>query len=108
MTAEGSAAPQEISSATADKPKLVIFYSPNSGRCRRVDGFIAQTLQHRHNHDTFNIIRVSVDARPDLAERFRVTDLPTLLLIDQRKVQRRIGNPKSCRELARELAPWLR
>jgi len=45
---------------------LVFFYSPLSGRCRRVEGFIAQVLQRRRNHDTFELVRVSVDLRPDL------------------------------------------
>ena len=94
--------------AASAKPKLVFFYSPRSGRSRRVDGFIAQVLQRRHNHDTFQLLRVSVEDRPDLAERFRVDELPTLLVIADQKVQRRIINPRGCRELESELQPWLR
>jgi thioredoxin-like negative regulator of GroEL len=87
--------------------RLVIFYSPRSGRCRRVEGFLAQVLQRRRNHLSLDLARVSVERRPDLAERFRVTDVPTLLLIDQRKVQARIVAPKGCRELQHQLSPWL-
>jgi hypothetical protein len=94
--------------AAPGKPKLVFFYSRRSGRSRRVDGFIAQVLQRRHNHDTFHLLRVSVEHRPDLAERFGVDELPTLLVIADRKVQRRIINPSGCRELERQLQPWLR
>jgi thioredoxin-like negative regulator of GroEL len=90
-----------------DRPRLVFFYSPLSGRCRRVEGFIAQVLQRRHNHETFDLVRVSVERRPDLAEKFRVENVPTICVVQDRKLQRRIVAPRGCRELERELEPWL-
>ena len=42
----------------AKKPQLVFFYSKASGRCRRVEAFLAQVLQARRNHDTFVLHRV--------------------------------------------------
>ncbi len=108
MTDQGAEPEHDTGGAAAERPKLAIFYSPRSGRCRRAEGFIAQTVQRRKNHDTFDIVRVSVDDRPDLAERFGITDLPTLLVIHERRVRRRIVNPKGSRDLERELAPWLR
>ena len=92
---------------SASKPKLVFFHSPTSGRCRRVEGFIAQVLQHRSNHDTFDVVRVSVEQRPDLAERFGVEAVPTLCVVEGRRLRKRIAAPRGCRELERELAPWL-
>ena len=94
--------------AASARPKLVFFYSPRSGRSRRVEGFIAQVLQRRHNHDTFHLLRVSVEHRPDLAERFGVDELPTLFVVAENKVRLRIINPRGCRELEHQLQPWLR
>ena len=91
-----------------DRPKLVLFYSPRSGRCRRVEGFVAQVLQRRHNHETFELVRVSVEQRPDLAERFRVETVPTLCVVQDGRLRKRIPSPRGCRDLERELAPWLR
>lgn len=90
-----------------DRPKLVFFYSPRSGRCRRVEGFVAQVLQRRRNHETFELVRVSVDERPDLAQRFGAETVPTLCVVEGRRLQKRIAAPRGCRELERELAPWL-
>jgi thioredoxin-like negative regulator of GroEL len=90
------------------RPQLVFFYSPLSGRCRRGEGFIAQVLQRRRNHDTFELVRVSVDRRPDLAEKFRIEELPTFCVVEGQKLRRRIAAPRGCRELERELEPWLR
>ena len=90
------------------RPRLVFFYSPLSGRCRRVEGFIAQVLQRRRNHDTFELVRVSVERRPDLAKSFRIEEVPTICVVEGRKLRRRIAAPRGCRELERELEPWLR
>jgi thioredoxin-like negative regulator of GroEL len=90
------------------RPRLVFFYSPLSGRCRRVEGFIAQVLQRRRNHDTFDLVRVSVDRRPDLAEKFRIEQVPTICIVEERKLRCRIVTPRGCRELEQELEPWLR
>jgi thioredoxin-like negative regulator of GroEL len=90
------------------RPRLVFFYSPVSGRCRRAEGFLAQVLQRRHNHDTFDLHRVSVDARPDLADRFGVDAVPTIVVVEGRRIRRRIVEPAGCRELEELLQPWLR
>lgn len=92
--------------ARVARPKLVFFHSPKSGRCRRVEGFLAQVLQHRSNHETFQLVRVSVDDRPDLAERFRIQAVPTVCVVEGRHLRKRI-TPRGCKELERELAPWL-
>jgi len=90
------------------KPKLLFFYAPTSGRSRRVEGFVAQVLQRNHNHDTFDLIRVDAEKRPDLVKRFRITNLPELLVIDEGKVQTRLRQPRGATTLADALAPWLR
>jgi thioredoxin-like negative regulator of GroEL len=98
--------------ATADgqreqRPKLVLFYSPRSGKSRRLDGHLAQVLQRRRNHDTFSILRVNADERPDLAIRFKATTLPTLLVIDGNRVRARLTQPRGCKEIIEALRPWL-
>jgi thioredoxin 1 len=101
-------APRQAPSDHTERPRLVFFYSPVSGRCRRVEGFLAQVLQRRRNHDTFEVVRVPVERRPDLARRFRVETLPTVLVVEGRRVKRRIVAPRGCRQLEGELQPWLR
>ena len=41
------------------KPGLVFFHSGVSGACRRAEGFLAQVLQRRRNHETFTLYRVA-------------------------------------------------
>jgi thioredoxin-like negative regulator of GroEL len=87
--------------------RLVFFHSETSGRCRRVEGFVAQVLQRRHNHDTFSVVRVSEQAQPHLLERFGVENLPTLVVIEDNAVKRSLEQPRSCREIETFLSPWL-
>jgi thioredoxin-like negative regulator of GroEL len=92
----------------AQKPGLVFFYSPVSGSCRRVEGFLAQVLQRRRNHGTFKLYRVDEQERPDLVERFAVATMPTLVVVEGKSVRARLERPRGCREIERFLAPWLK
>lgn len=89
------------------KPSLVFFQSESSGRCRRVEGFLAQVLQRRSNHDTFEILRVDADAHTELVERFKIKTVPTLVVVSDRRAQAWLANPQGCRDIERFLSPWL-
>ncbi len=92
---------------TISKPRLLYFFDARDGRSRRVEGFLAQVLQRRSNHDTFNLIRVDVSARPEVAERFAVTATPAIYVVEQKKVVARAFQPRGCKELQHLLQPWL-
>jgi thioredoxin-like negative regulator of GroEL len=90
------------------QPSLLFFFSPTSGPSRRAEGFLAQVLQRRANHSTFRLVRIDADRRPDLVERFRITEVPTLLVVAERRVRARITKPSGCVELTQVLLPWLK
>lgn len=90
------------------RPGLVFFYSPVSGACRRTEAFLAQVLQRRQNHDTFALYRVDDTKRPDLVRRFHVDELPTLVVVEDKAVRRRLVRPRCSRDIERFLAPWLK
>ena len=87
--------------------RLVFFHSTLSGHCRRVEGFLAQVLQRRHNHETFKVVNVAEEERPDLLERFKVQAVPTLVVVQGKSVAGRLERPRGCREIEGFLAPWL-
>jgi thioredoxin-like negative regulator of GroEL len=100
-------AAEALPQITRARPKLVFFHSKLCGRCRRVEGFIAQVLQRRKNHGTFVLHAVDVDEHPDLVERFRIDETPTLLVVADRRVQGRLSYPRGCRDIEDMLKPWL-
>ncbi len=89
------------------KPGLVFFHSSVSGACRRVEGFLAQVLQRRRNHETFRLYRVAREERPDLIDRFGVDVMPTLVVVEDNIVRAKLERPRGCREIEAFLAPWL-
>jgi thioredoxin-like negative regulator of GroEL len=89
------------------KPGLVFFHSGVSGACRRAEGFLAQVLQRRRNHETFRLYRVSQEERPDLVEQFGITTMPTLVVVEEKTVRAKLERPRGCREIETFLAPWL-
>ena len=94
--------------AAAERPRLVFFYSRCSGRARRIEGFLANVLQRRQNHETFVVHNVVVEDHPELVERFRVNGYPTLVVVAERRVRGRLENPKGTRDIEAFLAPWLK
>jgi thioredoxin-like negative regulator of GroEL len=89
------------------RPKLMLFSSRLSGRCRRVDGFLAQVLQRRANHATFELERIDVEEQPELHESFGIHEVPTLVVVHEEQIRGRVVDPSGCKAIERLLAPWL-
>ena len=93
---------------TPARPTLIFFHSSVSGWAVRVDGFLANVLQRRRNHDTFILRRVPLERYPELGRRFGVGSEPTLVVVENNAVVARLVDPRGSREIEAFLAPWLR
>jgi thioredoxin-like negative regulator of GroEL len=82
-----------------ERPRLLFFCSARDGHSRRVEGFLAQVLQRRRNHDAFQVTRIEVQERPDLVERLRVTSSPTLFVVEGKRVKARLERPRGCEQI---------
>ena len=87
---------------------LLFFYSPTSGGSRRAEGFLAQVLQRRRNHDTFTLRRIEYESNPDLASRLGIERAPTIVVVEEKRVRCRLEHPRGCRDIQEVLAPWLK
>jgi thioredoxin-like negative regulator of GroEL len=92
----------------SNKPGLVYFHSSRSGKCRRIEGYIAQVLQHRRNHDTFKYYAVAQEERPDLLEKFGIELTPTIVVLEQQSITARLESPRGSKDIERFLQPWLK
>jgi hypothetical protein len=90
-----------------DRPRLVFFFSRTSGRSRIVEAHLAQVLQRRHNHQTFVVHQVPQEERPDLHERFKIAALPTLMIVDGKRVHGTLVQPRGTQQIIDFLSPWL-
>ena len=98
----------DLTATAVRKPTLVFFHSPTSGRSRRTEGFLAQVLQRRRNHETFALRQIEYESRPDLAARCGIERPPAIVVIDEGHVRARLEQPRGCAEIQSALAPWLR
>lgn len=73
-----------------ERPLLVFFTSRRSGPARRMESLLAHIA--RKERERLRVSKVDVDDRPELAERFRVDQVPSLaLVVDNRVVARLEG-----------------
>ena len=89
------------------RPTLVYFASRRSGPSRRVQAFLDQVLQSRRNHETFRRRDVDVDEHPELARRFRVKELPTIIVVHEGHVATRLEGRVGIPQIRTALADWL-
>ena len=88
-----------------DKPLLVFFTSERSGPARRMESLLAHLA--RKERTRVRIMRVDVDDQPDLAARFKVTDVPTLVLVKRKQVVDRLDGRASAPKIEAMLAEHL-
>jgi thioredoxin-like negative regulator of GroEL len=93
---------------SATQPLLIFFTSTKNGHCRRAEGYLAQVLQRRRNHETFKLRMIAQEEHPDLLARFRVDTTPTLLVVHKKVVQGKLVEPRGCGEIQSFLSPWLK
>jgi thioredoxin 1 len=87
------------------QPLLVFFCSVQSGPARRMESLLAHVA--RKERDRVRVMRVDVDERPELAERFKVDVVPTLALVKDKRIVDRLEGRASAPAIERMLAPHL-
>jgi thioredoxin-like negative regulator of GroEL len=87
------------------RPLLVFFTSERSGPARRMESLLAHLA--RKERTRLRVTRVDVEKRPDLAEKFKVTAVPSLVLVKGKSVAARLEGRSSAPKIERMLEPHL-
>ena len=88
-----------------DRPLLVFFTSRRSGPARRMESLLAHIA--RKERDRLRVSKVDVDEKPEVAERFRVEQVPSLALIVEKRVVSRIDGRATAPRIESMLEPHL-
>lgn len=91
---------------SATKPILIDFWAEWCGPCKTVAPIVDELGVEWSEHLT--VASVDIDANPEIAMRFSVMSVPTLLLLDEGNVVFRTVGARSRQRLVDELAPHLR
>ena len=87
------------------RPLLIFFAAAHSGPARRMESLVAHLA--RKERARLRVTQVDVDEQPRLAEQFRVTTVPTLALVKDKRVVGRLEGRVSAPRVERMLAPHL-
>jgi thioredoxin len=88
-----------------DRPLLLFFTAERSGPARRMESLLAHVA--RKERGRLRISLVDVDKSPELAEKLRISDIPTLILVQDRRPVARLEGRASAPEIERMIAPYL-
>ena len=87
------------------RPLLVFFTHARSGPARRMESLLAHIA--RKERDRLRVLRVDTDDRPDLADRFAVEDVPTLVLVKDKHTVARLSGRASAPRIEQMIEPHL-
>jgi thioredoxin 1 len=86
---------------STELPLLLFFTSERSGPGRRMESLLAHLA--RKERSRLRVSRVDVEEQPEIAERLGVSQVPTLVLVFDRKVVARLEGRASAPRIERLL-----
>jgi thioredoxin-like negative regulator of GroEL len=88
-----------------DSPLLVFFTSRRSGPARRMESLLAHIA--RKERGRLRVSKVDIDDHPEIAVRFKVEQVPTLVLVVGKRAVTRLPGRATAPTIASMLEPYL-
>ena len=88
----------------SDKPIVVDFWAEWCGPCKMIAPILAEIAAEQPG---VTVAKLNIDDHPDLAMRFNVMSIPTLLVFHKGEVRKRLVGAKGKGQLLQELGEFL-
>jgi thioredoxin 1 len=89
----------------SDKPVLVDFWAEWCHPCHMVSPIVEEIA--RENPGRLRVVKINIDEEPDVAYKYAIMSIPTLLLFSGGEIQAKVVGVRGKDAILREIEPHL-